>query len=140
MELLIIAVLVALNGIFSMSEIALDSDAKKGNNGGKKALQLANDPNAFLSTVQIGVTLIGTLTGIFSGRTITTDLAAALREIPFLVTYTDTGAMVIATSYLTIVFGELIPKRLGMGFPEKISSATAQPMAIPSVGMDTPSK
>ncbi len=146
MELLIITVLIVLNGIFSMSEIVLvsshkfklDSDAEKGNKGGKKAPQLANNANAFLSTVQIGITLIGILTGIFSGKTITTDLAAALKEIPFLVAYADTGAMIIVVIATTYVFGELIPKRLGMAFPEKISSAVAQPMAIPSIGTDTP--
>jgi putative hemolysin len=84
MELLIIFVLILINGIFSMSEIALvsarkarlESAAKKGDSNAKIALSIANEPNRFLSTVQIGITLIGILTGIFSGEKMTSDIKA----------------------------------------------------------------
>ncbi len=144
MEILIIAVLILLNGVFSMSEIALissrkfklESAAKKGNSNAKKAFELANSPNTFLSTVQIGITLIGILTGIFSGKALTDDLTQLFSEINFLAPYADSLAvvtLVVIITYVTIVFGELIPKRLGLHFPEKIATAVAQPMSVLSL-------
>jgi putative hemolysin len=141
MEIIVILILILLNGVFSMSEIALVSsrkfklemEAKKGNKNAQRALALANSPNTFLSTVQIGITLIGILTGIFSGKTLTTDLASFLARFEQLAPYADSMAVVIVViliTYLTIVLGELIPKRLGLSFPEKISSAVARPMTI----------
>lgn len=139
MEILIILFLIILNGIFSMSEIALvssrkfklESEANKGNKNAEKALGLAKSPNTFLSTVQIGITLIGILTGIFSGKTLTTDLTGIINRVPLLSPYADSIAVitvVILITYITIVFGELIPKRIGLNFPEKIASAVAGPM------------
>jgi putative hemolysin len=141
MEFLIIAVLIILNGVFSMSEIALVSsrkfklevEAKKGNKNARKALDLADNPNTFLSTVQIGITLIGILTGIFSGQSMTSDLTAFFYQFPFLSDYASTLGMitvVVIITYLTIVFGELLPKRLGLSAPEKISSLVATPMMV----------
>lgn len=141
MEFLIIAALILLNGVFSMSEIALvssrkfklEADAKKGDIKALKALNLANSPNTFLSTVQIGITLIGILTGIFSGQSLTTDLTTFFQTIPLLSPYANPLAVVtvvVIITYLTIVFGELIPKRLGLSAPEKISSSVAGPMMI----------
>ncbi len=141
MEFLIIAALIILNGIFSMSEIALvssrkfklEADVKKGNKNAQKALDLANKPNTFLSTVQIGITLIGILTGIFSGQSLTRDLTIFISKVSILSSYADSLAVVtvvVVITYLSIVFGELIPKRLGLSAPEKVSSMVAGPMMV----------
>jgi putative hemolysin len=144
MEILVIIFLILLNGIFSMSEIALvsvrkfklESAAKKGNSNAKKALALANNPNTFLSTVQIGITLIGILTGIFSGATLTENLEVSIGQVDLLQPYANSIAVtliVIIITFLSIVFGELIPKRVGLMFPETIASLVAAPMTIISV-------
>ncbi|QEC43597.1 hemolysin family protein [Pseudobacter ginsenosidimutans] len=144
MEILIILLLILINGIFSMSEIALVSSrkfkleaaARKGNSNARKALELANNPNTFLSTVQIGITLIGILTGIFSGDTITVSLKLAVEKIDVLRPYANTiavAAVVVAVTFLSIVFGELLPKRIGLMFPEKIAATVAKPMTLVSV-------
>lgn len=144
MEFLIIFFLILLNGIFSMSEIALvsarkfklESSAKKGNKNARKALELSKNPNTFLSTVQIGITLIGILTGILSGEKLTSDLKEAIEKINFLQPYSHSIAVliiVIVITFLSIVFGELIPKRIGLMFPEKIASFVAIPMTFISV-------
>ena len=141
MELLIIAGLIILNGVFSMSEIALVSsrkfklevEAKNGNINAQKALDLANNPNTFLSTVQIGITLIGILTGIFSGQALTSDLTAFYSSISVLSPYANSLSVVtvvVLITYISIVFGELIPKRLGLSAPEKVSSIVAGPMIV----------
>lgn len=141
MEILIIILLILLNGIFSMSEIALVSSkkfklenaAKNGNVNARKALELSNNPSRFLATVQIGITLIGILTGVFSGDKITVDLEAKLAGIPPLQPYAHFLAVtivVVAVTYLSIVLGELIPKRIGLHFPDRIAIAVAAPMGI----------
>lgn len=127
-----------------MSEIALvssrkfklESAAKKGNANAKKALEFANNPNTFLSTVQIGITLIGILTGIYSGEKITEDVKALIIKIPFLAVYAHSISVTIVLIVLTffsIVFGELIPKRIGMTYPETIATLVARPMAVISI-------
>lgn len=139
MEILIIAFLILLNGIFSMSEVALiasrrftlESAAKKGNKNARKALELAGKPNTFLSTVQIGITLIGILTGIFSGEKLTKDLELFFDRIPFISLYSESLSVlfvVLILTYFSIVFGELLPKRIGLNSPEKIASMVARPM------------
>lgn len=139
MEILIIAFLILLNGIFSMSEVALiasrrftlESAAKKGNKNARKALELAGKPNTFLSTVQIGITLIGILTGIFSGEKLTKDLELFFDRIPFISIYSESLSVlfvVLILTYFSIVFGELLPKRIGLNSPEKIASMVARPM------------
>jgi len=144
MEILIIFFLIILNGIFSMSEIALVSSrkfkleaaAKRGNKNAKKALELAGNPNTFLSTVQIGITLIGILTGIYSGEQITEDVKSFIIKIPFLAEYAHSVSVVIVLIVLTffsIVFGELIPKRIGLMFPETIAMLVARPMTYISI-------
>lgn len=141
MEIVIIIFLILLNGIFSMSEMSLvsskkfklENEKKKGNSGAKKALELAEDPNKFLSTVQIGITLIGILLGVYSGDKLTADLAYFVQQIPLFAPYAASIAsvlMVIIITYVSIVFGELIPKRFGLLFPESIASKIAQPMSI----------
>lgn len=141
MELLIILCLVLLNGIFSMSEIALVSSRKSrleaasrnGDASAKAALKLANSPNRFLSTVQIGITLIGLLTGMYSGDNLTSDLEVMIAAIPFLNPYSHTlavGTVLVGITYLSLVLGELVPKRLGMANPEAISKFMAMPMNL----------
>ncbi|MEJ6979407.1 hemolysin family protein [Pedobacter sp. P351] len=139
MAIIIIIFLILLNGVFSMSEIALissrkfklESASKKGNKNARKALELAAKPNTFLSTVQIGMTLIGILLGVYSGDKLTDDLQRALDSVPFLNNYSETLAVVLVViiiTYFSIVFGELLPKRIGLKFPEKISALVAIPM------------
>lgn len=144
MEIIIIVLLILLNGVFSMSEIALissrktrlESEAKKGSSSAKTALELASSPNKFLSTVQIGITLIGILTGIYSGEAITSDLQSFLNDFPVLAPYSKTLAVtiiVIFVTFFTLVLGELVPKRIGLTYPETIAKAVALPMRFISV-------
>ncbi|NUY80784.1 HlyC/CorC family transporter [Flavobacterium sp. MAH-1] len=139
MELLIILFLIILNGVFSMSEIALvsarknrlENAAKKGNKGAQTALDLSNSPNKFLSTVQIGITLIGILTGIFSGDKVTSDVKAFVEGFETLKPYADTlsvGIVVVILTFFSLVLGELFPKRIGLNYPEKIAKSIAIPM------------
>lgn len=139
-EIIIILVLIILNGILSASEIAIVSSKKvrlqslSGKNAGARvALKLKEKPNRFLSTVQIGITLIGILTGFFSGGSISTYLASVFQSIPLLAPYSgglSVILVVIIITYLTLVIGELVPKRIGMAIPEKYASFVALPMSI----------
>ncbi len=124
-----------------MSEIALVSSrksrleafARNGDKKAKAALDLANSPNRFLSTVQIGITLIGILTGVYSGDKITSDLEATLATIPFIVPYQHSlavGLVVLLITFLSLVLGELVPKRIGLSNPEGIAKFVAKPMNI----------
>lgn len=126
-----------------MSEIALvsarkarlEAQANKGDKKAKEALALANHPDTFLSTVQIGITLIGILTGIYSGEALKGDLIAFLNAIPAFAAYSSplaTAIIVIPLTYVTLVLGELVPKRLGLTSPESIAKAVAGPMRIVS--------
>ncbi len=144
MEIVIIFLLILLNGIFSMSEIALisarknrlETAAKKGNTSAKTALDLANSPNKFLSTVQIGITLIGILTGIYSGDKITTDVEAFFASYTLTFPYAHSlavGVVVVVLTFFSLVLGELLPKRIGLNHPEAIAKAVAVPMKMISV-------
>jgi putative hemolysin len=144
MEILILAGLILLNGLFSMAEIALVSarksrlevQANKGDKKAEEALRLANKPETFLSTVQMGITVIGILTGIYSGEKITDDFAAYLAKWPLIEPYSyglATTIVVIIVTYFTIIFGELVPKRLGLSRPEAIAKAVATPMRVISL-------
>ena len=124
-----------------MSEIALisarksrlETSAKKGNPNAKVALELVNEPNKLLSTVQIGITLISILTGIFSGDKITTDVHNFVIGFEILRPYSNTIAVaivVIIVTYFSLVLGELLPKRIGLNYPEKIAKGVAIPMRI----------
>ncbi len=139
MEILIIIGLVLLNGIFSMAEMSLVSSRKfklekakaKGQGGAKTALELSENPTRFLSTVQIGITLIGILLGVYSGENLTNDVADVLLKVEFLKPWAESlavGIIVVFVTYLSIVLGELLPKRLGMKFPEPIAMTLARPM------------
>jgi putative hemolysin len=144
MEILIIIGLVLLNGIFSMSEMSLVSSRKfklenarkKGSTGAKTAIELSENPTKFLSTVQIGITLIGILLGVYSGENLTNDVSDYLMQFERVKPYAHniaTGVIVLFVTYLSIVLGELLPKRLGMTFPEPIAILLAKPMKILSV-------
>jgi len=139
MEILIILFLILLNGIFAMSEIAmvssrksrLETAAKRGDKSAKKALELSRNPGKFLSTVQIGITLIGILTGIYSGEKIEDDLVEYLNQYDWLTHYSETIAVsviVLTLTFFTLVLGELVPKRIGLTMPEKISKILSFPM------------
>jgi putative hemolysin len=141
MEILIILFLVILNGIFSMSEIALISSrktkleiaSKNGDRRASAALELANSPNRFLSTVQIGITLISILTGIFSGNTLTIGIQDFLTGLGLELKYADNiavGLVVVIIGFVQLVLGELVPKRIGMSNPESIAKTMAAPMNV----------
>ena len=132
MEFLIILLLILLNGIFSMSEIAvvsarksrLQAAAKAGKTGATSALSLSTSPERFLSTVQIGITLIGLLTGIYTGENITNDLEEYLTQYESISAIADglsVTIVVVITTFLTVILGELVPKRIGLANPEGIS-------------------
>ena len=139
MEIFIIIGLILLNGILSMSEIALVSarkarlelDAKRGNKSAQTALKLAGEPDRFLSTIQIGITLIGILTGLYSGEAFAYNLAEVVRHVPVLEPYAlgvSKTIIVIIVTYLILIMGELVPKRIGMGYAERVSMLVAKPM------------
>jgi len=124
-----------------MSEIALVSSrkskleiaAKNGDRQAQVALDLSNSPNRFLSTVQIGITLIGILLGIFSGDKLTTDVQAYVAQVEFIRPYAHSVAVVLVLlllTYLSLVFGELVPKRIGLSNPEGIAKTMAAPMLL----------
>ena len=125
MEILILLILIFVNALFVMSEIALVSVRKgrleamsnKGDEKAKAALDLAENPEKFLSTAQIGITLISILTGVYSGEKFSKDLKPIVEQIEVLIPYAETVStviIVILVTFLSIVFGELIPKRIGM--------------------------
>jgi len=139
MEILILAGLILLNGLFSMSEIAvvsarkgrLESMARKGDLKAAEALKLSESPDTFLSTVQIGITLIGVLLGIYSGENIVGDIEPWLAGWPLLAPYAHmlaTAIVLLFLTYFSLVFGELIPKRIGLARPESIARLAARPM------------
>lgn len=124
-----------------MSEIALVSSrkakleiaAKNGSKGAAEALELANSPSRFLSTVQIGITVIGVLTGIYSGSTFKGYLTPILQNLGVSEVYADNIAVAIITilvTFLTLIFGELVPKRIGMAIPEDVAIVMVKPMNI----------
>ncbi len=143
-EIIIILLLILVNGIFAMSEIAviqarkttLSNDEKKGSKGAKTALRLANDPDRFLSTVQIGITLIGILTGIYSGASLSGRFSDVFESLGMPESWAyplAQGIIVIVVTYLTIIFGELVPKRIGMSVAERVSEIISRPMYVLSV-------
>ncbi|MEH1828074.1 MAG: hemolysin family protein [Nostoc sp.] len=138
-EILIILVLIIANGVFSMSEMAIVSARKvrlqqlanQGDAKARVALKLAESPNHFLSTVQVGISLIGILTGAFGGATIASRVAIYVRLIPLLAPYSEPisfGIVVLLITYFSLIVGELVPKRLALNNPERIASIVAIPM------------
>ncbi|MDR0412468.1 MAG: hemolysin family protein [Dysgonamonadaceae bacterium] len=141
MEIVIIALLILINGIFSMSEIAIISarktslkhEAGQGNKAAQAALKLATQPGHFLSTIQVGITLIGILTGLYSGDVLAVKLSPLLEGWGMLPPYAYSLSqvfIVILVTYLSITFGELVPKRIGLSSAEKIAKVIAGPMNL----------
>lgn len=141
--ILIILALILLNGIFAMAEIALvsarksklEGQANRGDKQAKEALKLANNPDKFISTTQIGLTLIGITEGIFSDN-MKDDLVKFFQHISFLKPYSNaaaTASIVIIIAYFMLVLGELFPKRIGLSKPEAIAKTLAAPMRIVTI-------
>jgi putative hemolysin len=139
LEIIIILVLLLVNGLFAMAEISIVAARKArlrqlalaDNAAAKAALDLAESPNRFLSTVQIGITLVGIFAGAFGGATIAEELAKALKDVPWVSDYRDAislGIVVLAITYFSLVLGELVPKRIGLANPERIAMLVAKPM------------
>ncbi len=138
-EFLLIFLLILANGLFSMSEIAMVSARKarlqqradEGDPRAKTALEMANAPNRFLSTTQIGISLIAILTGALGGATLSSHLAVVIQRVAILAPYASVLALavvVLVVTYFSLVIGELIPKRLGLNNPERIATMIAKPM------------
>jgi putative hemolysin len=117
--------------VIASRKARLQQLAEKGDHGARAALKLAEDPNRFLSTVQIGITLIGIMAGVFGGASIAESLKQTLLTIPALARYAGPlsfGIVILMTTYLSLIIGELAPKRLALQHPERIASALAGPM------------
>ncbi len=135
----LILVLLVINGLFAMSEIAIVSARKvrlerlaaDGNPGAQAALELAQNPDRFLSTVQVGITLVGIVAGAFGGATLSGGVREWLETIPAFRPYAGAlafGGVVALITYLSLVIGELVPKRIGLNDPEKTAAMMARPM------------
>jgi putative hemolysin len=138
-ELAVILLLLLVNGIFSMSEMALVSArktrlehrAENGDAGARAALDLAANPTNFLSTVQVGITLVGVLAGAFGGAGISQGLAASLDDVRWIGEYAEPvafGLVVSGITYLSLILGELVPKQIALGNPERVAAFVARPM------------
>ncbi len=136
-EVLVLLLLLVANGVFAMTEIAIVSArkprlrrlAEQGDSRARVALELAESPNRFLSTVQLGITLVGIFAGAFGGATLAEKLAQPLGQIAWLAPYAkqvSLGLVVIAITYFSLVIGELVPKRIGLGNPEGIALVMAK--------------
>lgn len=122
--------------LISARKFKLESAKKKGSKGAKTAIELSENPTKFLSTIQIGITLIGILLGVYSGENLTRDVEEFLTRFELLTPYTHdiaVGIIVVSITYFSIVLGELFPKRLGLTFPEGIAIFLAKPMKILSI-------
>jgi putative hemolysin len=136
LEVALVFTLILANGLFAMSEMAivaarksrLQERAERGSRSARLALQLANAPNEFLSTVQIGITVVGTLASAVGGATIAAGLAAEFDRYPFIAPHGETVSLaivVVLISFVSLIIGELVPKRLALSSPEKIASIVA---------------
>ena len=139
MDVFLLLLLILFNGVLAMSEIAIVSSRKSrlqkladdGSPGAETALALANEPSGFLSTIQVGITTVGILSGAIGENALATPLAAWLSEVPFLAPHARALSLimvVVLLTYFSVVVGELVPKRLGLLAPEKIASLIAAPM------------
>lgn len=138
-DLLLVLILVLLNGVFAMSEIAIVSSrrvrlvqlAEAGGSGARQALKLASEPTRFLSSVQVGITSIGILNGAIGEAAVASRLRVSFEQVPLLAPYAETlalGIMVVGLTYVSLILGELVPKRLALTHPERIASIIARPM------------
>jgi len=143
-EILIILILITLNGIFALSEIAIITSrkiklqklSKSGDKNADIAIELAESPNQFLSTIQIGITLIGILAGAFGGATIAQSISNNIRTVSSLQPYSEILGFLIVVliiTYLSLVIGELVPKRIALNNPERIALKIAKPMKYLSI-------
>ncbi len=141
MDLILLVLLILLNGIFAMSEIAVISSrdtrlqkmANDGKRGANSALALKNNPSGFLSTIQVGITMVGILSGAIGENVFAEPLTVWLGTLPFVHTYAKPIALtlvVITLTYFSVVVGELVPKHLGLLEPEKVASLVARPMKM----------
>jgi putative hemolysin len=139
LEIVFLLLLIVANGIFAMSEASIMASRKarlqqamqEGNAKARIALELAESPNRFLSTVQIGITLVGIFSGAFGGATLSKSVADQVRLLPALAPYADSiglGLVVLIITYLSLIVGELVPKRLALHSPERIATLIAIPM------------
>ena len=144
LEIVIILILIALNGLFALSEFAivsarksrLQQQADEGDARAAVALSLADEPTSFLSTIQIGITLVGILAGAYGGVTLAGQLAPSFTVYPVLAPYAEVLSItliVLVITYLTLIFGELVPKRIALNNPEAIASVVAKPIRFLSV-------
>lgn len=140
-EVLIVLLLLVANGVFAMSEIAvvsarksrLQQRAEDGDHAARRALELAESPERFLATVQVGITLVGTLAGAFGGAAIAKPLADYLSTYPSLAEYAQPlslGLVVLGITYFSLIVGELVPKQIGLNHPERIAGLVAGPMDV----------
>jgi len=140
-DVLLLLLLIVLNGIFAMSEIAVVSArrarliqlAEEGSKGARHALTLAAEPTRFLSSVQVGITSIGILNGAIGEGVIAARLRPALEQVPLLAPYADTlslAIMVAVLTYVSLIIGELVPKRIALIHPETVASVIARPMEV----------
>lgn len=140
-EIAVVLFLVLLNGFFAMSELAIVSSrrarlkplADRGHRGARRALRLAEEPTHFLATVQIGITLVGIIAGAYSGATLSVPVAAAIRDWPLVGEYAYPVAVslvVAVITYLSLVIGELVPKRIAMSHAEAIATRVSLPMVV----------
>lgn len=139
MDIALLFVLILLNGVFAMSEIAVVSSRKArlqrladdGSPGAESALALNAEPSRFLSTIQVGITTIGILSGAIGESALAVPLAAWLSGFPLVAPYASTAALAIVVAgltYFAVVVGELVPKRLALMAPEGIASLISRPM------------
>lgn len=137
----VVLLLVVLNGLFAMSELAivsarkarLQTRADRGDRGAAAALRLAEEPTRFLSSVQVGITLIGILAGAYGQATIAAELDEMLEAVPGLASYSEaisTGLVVVVITYLSLIVGELVPKRIALIMPEGIAAVVARPLSL----------
>lgn len=142
-EVVVILLLLVINGVFAMSELAvmtsrkvrLEQRADAGDKGAAAALALAHEPTQFLSTVQVGITLVGVLAGAFGGATLSEELAVMLARVPVLARYANGIALALvvgAITYLSLILGELVPKRIALTAPERVASLVARPLRLVS--------
>lgn len=139
LEIFLIFILLVINGLFSMSEIAVVSSRKvrlqkradEGNLGAKAAIEIADSPDRFLSTVQIGITLVGVLSGAFGGAALAVHLVPFIEQISFLAPFAESlsfALVVLVITYFSLVIGELVPKRIALNAPESIAAYISRPM------------
>ncbi len=140
-EIVVVFVLLAVNGLLAMTEIAVVSSRKtrlqqladENRTGARTALKITNDPSHFLSTVQIGISLVGVVAGAYGGATIAKSLAVVLQDLPLIAKYAEPVSVTIVVLLITfaaLVVGELVPKQIGLRHPESIACAMARPMQI----------